>query len=88
MNYKIKFYNDMGHLLIDNYDNLPRHIIDFAYSKVKLYINHATDLDGLYCRFYCLKPGLQQKYTYYIGQDSVEIDWSDCKFNPNTMRLL
>jgi hypothetical protein len=78
----------MGHLLIDNYNNIPEHIRNFAYSKVKLYINHATDLGGHNCMFYCLKPGLQEKYTYYCGQDSVEINWSDCKFMANKMRLL
>lgn len=88
MHYTVKFYNDMGHLLIDNYDNIPQHISSFAYSKVKTYINYATDKGGRGCRFYVLKAGLSPKYTYYIGNDTVEIDWSDCKYNGNTMMYL
>lgn len=76
----------MGHLMIENYDKIPRHIIDFAYSKVKLYINNATDNSGLHCRFYVLKAGLLNKYTYYCGSDTVKIDWSACnKYNPKTI---
>lgn len=77
--YKIQFYNDMGHLLIQNQQTIPEHIQQFAYSKVKLYIRHATDNSGRGCMFYILKDGLQPKWTYYYEANiAVEIDWSDC----------
>lgn len=89
MHYKVKFYNDMGHLMIENYDNMPQSIRDFAYEKAKQYLNYATDTSGMGCRFYVLKRGLSDKWTYNYGRYSVEIDWSDCiTFNTNTMRYV
>jgi len=42
-NYKITFYNDMGHLLIKNYGNIPENIRNFAYKVIENKINYATD---------------------------------------------
>jgi len=74
----------MGHLIAEDSDKIHQDILDFAYSKVKLYIKCATDTDGLGCMFYILRDGLQPVWKYYYGDSIVEIDWSDCLLSKKT----
>lgn len=86
MSFTIKFHNDMGHLMIDNYSNIPDNIRNFAFEKIKNKINYATDNINKRCRFYILRAGLDNKWTYDFGKTSVILDFSQLdKFNPKTM---
>ena len=77
--YNIEFYNDMGHLVTKpEYDKIPKHIRDFAYSKAKMYLNIATDNSNLGCAFYILKNGLNKSWTYYTYNDVVNIVFNNC----------
>ncbi len=85
-NYKITFYNDMGHLLIENYNNIPENIRNFAYKVIENKINYATDNNKHGCRFYILKVGLEPTWTYSFNNCEITIDYSQLsKFNPSTM---
>ena len=85
----MRFYNDMGHLMTTpGYDTFPKHIIEFAYQKANVYLNVATDVSGLGCRFYCVKPGLQNVWTYFCGQDKICITFDVNTFCSVTMRYV
>ena len=86
--YKISFYNDMGHLMTEpKIWNMPDHIYKFAYEKIKNKLVYATDNDRLGCRFYILKPGLSNQWTYNFNGVHITMDYSQLdRFNPNTMR--
>ncbi len=86
MSYTIQFYNDMGHLMIDNLSTLPENIRTFAFDKIKNKINYAKDNKNLGCRFYVLRAGLDNKWTYNFANTSVTLDFSKLdNFNPKTM---
>ena len=87
--YLISFHNDMGHLLTTpEYSQLPRNIYNFAMEKKNNKLLNATDNMNLGCRFYILKPGLLNKWTYYLNGDSIELDYSQLdNFNPDTMHF-
>ncbi len=79
----------MGHLLISHkYQNIPKDITDFIYSKAKMYIDHATDITGIGCIFYILKPGLANEWTYIYGDIKIHIVYNTDTFNPKTMVYL
>jgi hypothetical protein len=75
VNYNIIFHNDMGHLMIHNFERIPRHITDFAYSKSQQYLFCATDKEGLGCMFYILKPNMKKRWTYIYNNDNVTITY-------------
>lgn len=82
--YNIRFYTDMGHLMM-NTKNIPYDISKFAYSKSTMYLNYATDKSGLNCRFYILKPGFKKSWTYYYYNHIVNITFDVDLFDVNTM---
>lgn len=76
----------MGHLMTTP---CPHNIHDFVIEKMKNKLVYTTDNNNLGCRFYILKSGLLNKWTYNINGDAITIDYSGLdKFNINTMRLL
>lgn len=85
--YNVELYTDMGNLM-NTPQNLPKHIHDFVYNKAKQYLNYATDNDGLGCRFYILKPGVQTTWTYNYGSDTIKITYNVNTFNAKTMKML
>ncbi len=86
MSYTIQFYNDMGHLMIDNLSNIPEPIRKFAFEKIKNKINYAKDNENKGCRFYILRAGLDNKWTYNFANSIITLDFSQLdKFNPKTM---
>lgn len=70
--YSVKIQNDMGHLEVKG--TVPKYIRDFCFSKASQYVTDFTHT-RYYNRFYGLKDGLQKKWTYYLGSDTVEIEW-------------
>jgi len=86
MSYTIQFYNDMGHLMIDNLNNIPKNIRTFAFEKIKNKINYAKDNKNLGCQFYILRAGLDNSWTYNFANTSVTLDFSKLdKFDSKTM---
>lgn len=69
-----RVFNDMGHLMTDPFRSFPGHILSFVMAKceqnVKQFI-HTTN----HARFYGLEDGLQKRWTYRLGGDSIEIEW-------------
>ena len=90
MKYNITFSNDMGHLTSKpGISELPMHIYNFAFEKVQNKFIYATDTLGLGCRFYVLKRGLANKWTYTIGPDTIMLDYSKLdKYDPSDMKIL
>ena len=88
--YRISFYTDMGHLLTrPDYAEIPRHIYDFVSEKRKNKLIYATDNEKKWCRFYILKPGLLNEWTYNLNEDTITIDYSKLdKFDPESMIYL
>lgn len=87
--YNIRFYNDMGHLLTTpSYKDIPEDIRHFAYQKASMYLANATDLDNRGCMFYYVKPGYQDKWTYYYGSNKVIIHYDFGKFDSKTMKQI
>lgn len=75
--YNVSVFNDMGHIMMEPWiDKLPAHISKFILDRVLIYLRVATDRDGLGCRFYILKDGLQRKWTYNCGEDTITVDWN------------
>ena len=86
MNWTIRFYNDMGHLLIDDFDKIPDQVRKFALDKISNKINHAKDNKNLGCRFYILRSGLDLQWTYNLPTGKITLDFSQLdKFDPTTM---
>ena len=85
--YTISFYNDMGHLLTKpEYSKLPSEIYRFACEKIRNKLDYATDTSNLGCRFYILKSGLSNRWTYSNG---ITIDYSQLdKYDSKTMRYV
>ena len=89
MIHNIILFNDMGHLQTDpGIMTIPKHILDFVFEKVKLYVYYATDNDNLGCRFYVLKDGLNKEWTYYLNNDVVNITYNLNTFDNETMRRI
>ncbi len=87
--YNIIFYNNMGNLLINNYDNLPTFVTEFAYKIINNKIIYATDKQNLGCVFYILKPELLNKWSYNINNIKINIDYSKLdKFDFNNMKYI
>ena len=86
--YNITVYNDMGHLLLSNWNSIPKHISDFVYAKAKIYLLNATDNANLGCAFYILRDGLQNRWTYSNGRDIIKVFWNVDTFNPKTMKWI
>jgi hypothetical protein len=84
--YTIIFYNDMGHLMIRDFFNIPKTIRDFAYEVVRNKIDYATDNNNLGCSFYILKPRLNDKWSYNYNNVQLTIDYSKLdKFDSSRM---
>lgn len=84
--YTIIFYNDMGHLMIHDFDNIPETIRNFAYKLVQNKIDYATDNNNLGCRFYILKPVLNDKWSYNYNNVQINMDYSKLdKFDSSRM---
>jgi hypothetical protein len=82
----IIFYNDMGHLMVADFSNIPKHIRDFAYDKIQNKIVYATDAKTLGCRFYILKNGLHDKWVYNYDNIQITLNYSMLdKFDSNRM---
>jgi hypothetical protein len=88
MEYNLTFYNDMGHLLCEPYNTTPKHILDFADSKFNLYGYLATDIATGSARYYILKPGYSDKWTYYCGNDVVNITYHLNVFDSKRMKVV
>jgi hypothetical protein len=88
--YTVQLYNDMGHLLTEPYyGTIPNDIFDFVCRKSRNKINYATDLSNLGCRYYILKEGLQTKWTYQVGDDTITIDYTRLEpFDETYMKML
>lgn len=84
--YTIIFYNDMGHLMIHDFDNIPETIRNFAYKLVQNKIDYATDNNNLGCRFYILKHVLNDKWSYNYNNVQINMDYSKLdKFDSSRM---
>ena len=87
--YNITFYNDMGNLMTNpGFNYLPKAIYDFVYSKANMYLLDATDNNGKNCRFYILKPGLSNNWTYFYNNYKINIFYNVDTFNPKTMKYI
>lgn len=88
--YTVQLFNDMGHLLTEPYyGNIPNDIFDFVCTKSRNKINYATDLSNHGLRFYILKEGLQKKWTYKVGDDTITIDYTRLEtFNEKSMKMM
>lgn len=87
--YDITLQEDMGHLVIDgDITKIPGHIYNFVFTQARTYLNIATDNEGRGCRFYILKSGLKNSWTYRIGSDIINIKYPSSPFNPKTMKYL
>jgi hypothetical protein len=80
MHYNAEFYDDMGHLMIKNYNKFPNHIKEYLtkYIEKKYIITKYKDTrDGKYqIRYYELIDGCNKIHTYFYGNDTITI-----KFN-------
>lgn len=84
--YHIQFHNDMGHLMIADFFNIPENIRAFAYNKIKNKILYAKDNARLGCRFYILKNGLNDIWSYNFNDCKITIYYDKLdKFEPNSM---
>jgi hypothetical protein len=82
--YNIIFYNDMGHLEIENRKEIPKEICDYAFEKIKNKINYATD--HLNSRFYILRSGLDDSHVYKYKNAEITVNYKKLnKFNSKKM---
>ena len=89
MIYNISIYTDMGHLMTNPpYSSIPRDIYNFVMSKIKLYVDHATDKLNLGCCFYILKSGLNKKWTYYYNNDIIHLTYDLDIFDSKIMKMI
>lgn len=72
--YNVKFYDDMGHLMMVETSNkiIPQKIHDFIWTKSKLYINVVNNSRF---RSYVLKSGLNKNWQYYCNNDVINITY-------------
>ena len=89
VNYNVRVYNDMGHLVTDpGPGELPYEIYKYVCAQARRYLRNATDTSNLGCRFYVLHEGLQHTWTYTLKNDSITITWPQDIFNSMKMRWL
>ncbi len=87
--YNIVFRNDMGHLVIDNFENIPINIREFAYKAIENKINYATDNSNLGVRYFILRSGLNTTWTYIINNEKIIFDYSKLnKYDSKNMRYI
>ena len=82
---KVSVYNDMGHLYIYPYDTLPKHIINFIFTKAKSHINYATDSTGYGAMYYILKPNISKIYGFKYDKNTFIVTYDIDIFNPRKM---
>lgn len=86
--YTVKVINDMGHLSLSDIFSLPDSVFKFALEKLKNKLLVATDNKNMGYRFYILMPGLNDRWTYHLGDKLVTIDYSHLdKYNPREMTV-
>ena len=84
--YNIIVTNDMGHLRVFSKGSMaPEHIISFVNYKIKNKINCATDNESIGCMFFILKRGLDDTWTYHVGNDTIIVKYQLHNFNPKKM---
>jgi hypothetical protein len=85
--YKIRFFNDMGHLSFVS--NLPKEIEIKVYKKIyNDYIDMATDLKDNRARFSIIKPEVETNFIYTVDNYTVDVTLDLPYFNPVTMKML
>ena len=72
--FNVTFSNDMGHAVFSNtkdyYVKLPQVVSDYCYHVLRpRYIVQKVTKDGFV--FYHLKSGLNTKWTYYMGTNTI-----------------
>jgi len=84
--YKIRLFNDMGHLNCQS--NLPNDIETTVFKKIfKDCTELATDFNNMGTRTYILKPNVKKNFTYTFDSYVVEVNLEDLPyFNPETMK--
>ena len=87
--YSVEVYNNMGHLqTIPDYEELPKDISQFVYTKTENKILYARDKEGMGARFYILKPELEKSWSYMYNGHTIHIDYSKLDtFDENVMVL-
>ena len=86
--YTVYVVNDMGHLSLSDIFSLPDSVVTFALEKIKNKLLISTDNKNMGCRFYILMPGLNNRWTYLLGDKLVTIDYSHLdKYNPREMTV-
>ena len=86
--YTVKVINDMGHLSLSDIFSLPDSVFKFALEKLKNKLLVATDNKNMGYRFYILMHGLNDRWTYNLGDKLVTIDYSHLdKYNPREMTV-
>ena len=79
----------MGHLMTEPYcTELPHNIYEIISWNIVSHIYHATDITGLGCRFYILKPWVPKKWTIKVDDDTLTVGYKLDTFNSNTMKWL
>jgi hypothetical protein len=76
--YDISLYNDMGHIIHECNRTLPSSVFDHIYVLAKRHL--IVEIDRKFgCRFYNLKKGFSNKWTYLLNADgkkyTLNINW-------------
>lgn len=72
--FTVRAFNDMGHLMLNPYSSLPDHIRSFVMAKCEQNVKQFTHKTN-HAYFYGLEEGLQKRWTYRLGGDSIEVVW-------------
>ena len=86
--YKIRLFDDMGHLNFQS--NLPKEIEITVYKKIfSDCIDMAHDIKHTGIRYYILKPNVEKNFTYTFDSYTIEVNLEDLPyFNPATMKSI
>ena len=87
--YNIIVTNDMGNLSVYSRDSVvPKHIISFVDQKTRNKINLATDKKNMGYLFIILKKGLNDTWTYHVGNDTIIVNYELNNFDPKITKYM
>jgi hypothetical protein len=83
--YSITVYNDMGHLVMSDFNKTSDDIQKFIYRQAYYDLYEATDNENRGCLFHILKDGKEKESLYEFKDNLILITYNVFEFDPESM---
>lgn len=89
VNYIVDVYTDAGRIMTEPCcTEIPMRIYELVTTNLCTHTYLATDISGLGCRFYILKPGVPTEWSLKIDDDTFIVKYKLDEFDETSMKWL